>query len=698
MPPFLLTYNASSVPIIQLGLSGRGLSEQALFDYGTNFIRTRLVTIPGCAIPYPYGGKQRQIMVDINPAAMQSKGLSPADITTAVGNQNLIIPAGTSKIGQFEYDVDLNSSPTTVEAFNDFPIKVVNGSPIYIRDIGHVRDGFAPQTNIVRQDGSRGVLLTVMKGGNASTLDVVDGVRKLLPSVSATLPPELKIQPLADQSIFVRASINGVIREAVIAACLTGLMILLFLGSWRSTLIIAVSIPLSILTSIIVLSFLHETINIMTLGGLALAVGILVDDATVDNRKHRPQPGPGQGARAGHPGRRRADRRSRAGLHAVHLHRVPAHVLSSAAWRATCSCRWPKRWCSPCWPPTSFRAPWCRRWRSTCLKLAAPRAHAATPWCCSSGRSSAASTASATATGPCWPCWFTAAWSSCRFSSLVCCSGFLLYPWLGQDFFPASDAGQFKLHLRAKTGTRIEETARICDLVEQSIRRQIPRDQLLNILDDIGLPYSSINTIYSNSAPMGPADADILVSLTKEHRPTEEFVRALRASLPREFPGTDFYFLPADIVSQILNFGLPAPIDVQVIGKNVEANRELADRIIEPDAPHPRHRRPAHPAGLRPAQAAHLHRPHQGRRERLHAERRGPEPADLAERQFPDAAHLLAQPAKRRQLQRGHAGAAVRRAIAAGRCATCRSRWDQPGRRKSSTTSPPSAAATAWPW
>src|SRR5579885_728024 len=281
-PPFLLTYNASSVPVIQLGLSGRGLSEQALFDYGVNFIRTRLVTIPGCAIPYPYGGKQRQVMVDINPAAMQSRGLSPADVTNAIANQNLIIPAGTSKIGQFEYDVDLNSSPTTVQAFNDFPIKVVNGSPVYISDIGHVRDGFSPQTNIVRQDGSRAALLTVMKAGNASTLSVVDGIRKLLPSVLATLPPELKIQPIADQSIFVRAAIAGVIREAVIAACLTGLMILLFLGSWRSTLIIAISIPLSVLTSIIVLSFLHQSINLMTLGGLALAVGILVDDATVE--------------------------------------------------------------------------------------------------------------------------------------------------------------------------------------------------------------------------------------------------------------------------------------------------------------------------------------------------------------------------------------------------------------------------------
>ncbi|MGB9458868.1 MAG: efflux RND transporter permease subunit [Bryobacteraceae bacterium] len=578
-PPFLLTYNASSVPIIQLGLGGRGMSEQALFDYGVNFIRTRLVTISGCAIPYPYGGKQRQIMVDINPAAMQSKGLSPADVTAAIDNQNLIIPAGTSKIGRFEYDVDLNSSPTTVEAFNDFPIKVVNGSPVYIRDIGHVRDGFAPQTNIVRQDGSRAVLLTVLKAGNASTLAVVDGVRKLLPVVAATLPPELKIQPLADQSIFVRASINGVIREAVIAACLTGLMILLFLGSWRSTVIIAVSIPLSILTSLIVLGFLHETINIMTLGGLALAVGILVDDATVaiENINRNLDEG---------------KELERAILDGASQIAVPALVstlsicivflpmfflsgvarylfvpLAEAVVFAMLASYGLSRTLVPTLAKYLLHLP--NRGPSRNPLVLLQRA-------------------------------FERGFDRLRTSYqtiltvlvhrralfvplflLACLSGFLLYPWLGRDFFPASDAGQFKLHLRTKTGTRIEETARICDLVEQSIRRQIPRDQLLTILDEIGLPYSSINTIYSNSAPVGSADADIMVSLTKEHRPTEEFVRALRATLPREFPGTDFYFLPADIVSQILNFGLPAPIDVQIVGENVEANRDLADRILD---------------------------------------------------------------------------------------------------------------------
>jgi multidrug efflux pump subunit AcrB len=578
-PPFLLTYNASSVPIIQLGLSGRGLSEQALFDYGVNFIRTRLVTIPGCAIPYPYGGKQRQIMVDINPAAMQSRGLSPADITAAVANQNLIIPAGTSKIGQFEYDVDLNSSPTTVEAFNDFPIKVVNGSPVYIRDIGYVRDGFAPQTNIVRQDGSRAVLLTVMKGGNASTLSVVGGVLKLLPVVAATLPPELKIQPLADQSIFVRASINGVIREAIIAACLTGLMILLFLGSWRSTVIIAISIPLSILTSIIVMSFLHETINIMTLGGLALAVGILVDDATVEMENVNRNLDQGKEI-------------ERAILDGASQIAVPALVST------LCICI--------VFLPMFFLS-------GVARYLFVPLAEAVVfAMLASYGLSRTLVPTLAKYLlklqhhGPSrnplvlLQRAFEHGFDRLREGYqailavlvhhravfvpvflLVCLSAFLLYPWIGQDFFPASDTGQFKLHLRAKTGTRIEETARICDLVEQAIRRQIPHDQLLNILDEIGLPYSSINTIYSNSAPVGTADADIMVSLTKEHRPTAEFVRTLRATLPREFPGTDFYFLPDDIVSQILNFGLPAPIDVQVVGQNVDANREVADRIMD---------------------------------------------------------------------------------------------------------------------
>ncbi len=577
--PFLLTYNASSVPILQLGLGGRGMSEQSLFDYGVNFIRTRLVTINGCAIPYPYGGKQREIVVDIDPTAMQSKGLSPADVTAAIAKQNLIIPAGTSKIGQFEYNVDLNSSPSTVEAFNDFPIKVVNGSPVYIRDVGHVRDGFAPQTNIVRQDGSRAVLLTVMKAGNASTLSVVDGVRRMLPAVAATLPPELKIQPLSDQSIFVRASINGVIREAVIAACLTGLMILLFLGSWRSTLIIAVSIPLSILTSIIVLSFLHETINIMTLGGLALAVGILVDDATVEIENVNRNLDEGKEIQ-------------QAILDGASQIAVPALVstfcicivflpmfflsgvarylfvpLAEAVVFAMLASYGLSRTLVPTLAKYLLKHQQQGPSRNPFVLLQRAFEHGFEKL-----REGYQAVLAVMVHG--------------RFVFvplflLTCLSVFLLYPWLGQDFFPASDTGQFKLHLRAKTGTRIEETARLCDLVEHSIRRQIPQDQLVSVLDEIGLPYSSINTIYSNSAPVGSSDADIMVALTKEHRPTEEYARMLRSTLPREFPGTEFYFLADDIVSQILNFGLPAPIDVQIVGKDVDSNREVADTILK---------------------------------------------------------------------------------------------------------------------
>ena len=326
-PPLILNFSASTVPILQLALSGQGLSEQQLNDLGLNFLRPQLVTVPGAAVPYPYGGKQAQVMVNLNNRLLQSKGLSPADIVTALGQQNLVVPSGTVKIGAFEYDVDQNASPRTVAELNDLPIKQVGNSTIYLRDVAQVSDGFAPQTNIVRHDGLRGVLMTILKTGNASTLAIVQGIRDLLPRVAATLPPELNIQPLADEAIFVRAAISGVIREAIIAACLTAVMILLFLGSWRSTLIIAVSIPLSILTSIIALSFLGETINIMTLGGLALAVGILVDDATVEIENTNRNLDEGKEAQAGDSGRRPADRRPRPGLHAVHLHRVRAHVL-----------------------------------------------------------------------------------------------------------------------------------------------------------------------------------------------------------------------------------------------------------------------------------------------------------------------------------------------------------------------------------
>jgi CzcA family heavy metal efflux pump len=584
-PPLVITYSASSVPIIQLALSGQKLSEQQLFDYGVNFIRTRLITVPGCAIPYPYGGKQRQVQIDLDTNALQSKGLSPLDVVNAISAQNIILPSGTSKIGQFEYAVDTNSSPTTVAELNQLPIKTVGSTTIYIRDVAYVRDGFPPQTNIVRVNGQRSVLLTVLKSGQTSTLDIIAGVKSLLPQIAAGLPPELHIHPLADQSLFVRASIDGVIKEATIAACLTGLMILIFLGNWRSTVIIAVSIPLSILTSIIVLSALGETINIMTLGGLALAVGILVDDATVEieniNRNLA------QGKEVEH-----------AILDGAQQIAVPAFVSTLAI----CIVFVPMFFLTgvarflfvPLAEAVVFAMLASYLLSRTLVPTMAKyllRGHEAETLAASQSRNPLVA----------MQIKFEAAFERFRegyhgllerclhhkraflFIFLGTCviSVVFLVPWLGQDFFPAVDAGQFKLHMRAPTGTRIEETARLSDLVEQSIREQIPPKEIDSIIDTIGLPYSSINLSYSNSAPIGTGDVDILVSLSNGHRPTADYVHDLRLRLPEEFPGVTFSFLPADIVSQILNFGLPAPIDIQIVGYGVDANRAFADKLLE---------------------------------------------------------------------------------------------------------------------
>jgi len=571
VPPLSISYNASSVPILQLALSGNGMSEQQLNDIAMNFIRTQLATVPGAAIPWPYGGKQRQVMIDLQAQALMAKGLSALDVVNAVSTQNLILPGGTAKIGQFEYDVDLNGSPKSVEEINDLPVRAVGGTTIYVRDVGHVRDGFAPQTNIVRRDGMRGSLLTVQKVGAVSTLEIVKQVRDALPRISQALPQALKIEPLADQSVFVRSAVNSVIREAVIAACLTAVMILLFLGSWRSTLIIAVSIPLSILTSICAMSALGETINIMTLGGLALAVGILVDDATVTIENIE---------------RNLAEGKTLGGgiLDGAAQIAVPALVST------LCICI--------VFLPMFFLT-------GVARYLFIPLAEAVV----------FAMMASYVLSRTLVPTmamyllrehghqkqqrlferWFDAVRMEYRrllegairyrrifgpaFLGACVCAGFLV-PWLGQDFFPVSDAGQFKLHLRAKTGTRIEETARLCDEVEAALKRIIPASELTSLIDNIGLPYSSINLSYSTSAPIGTMDADIMVSLAEKHRPTEEYVRELRKELPREFPGTTFYFPPADMVSQILNFGLPAPVDIQVVGANVDANRAFAGKLL----------------------------------------------------------------------------------------------------------------------
>jgi CzcA family heavy metal efflux pump len=585
-PPLVITYSASTVPILQLALSGQKLSEQQLFDLGVNFLRTRLVTIPGVAIPYPYGGKQRQVEVDLDINALEARGLSPVDVVNAVSAQNLILPAGTSKIGEFEYNVDINGSPQTVRELNDLPIKNVGNTTIYIRDVAYVRDGFPPQTNIVRVDGTRASLLTVQKNGNASTLDIISGIKRLLPQVETSLPQELQVKPLADQSLFVRASINGVLKEAIVAACLTGLMILVFLGNWRSTIIIAVSIPLSILTSIIVLSSLGETINIMTLGGLALAVGILVDDATVEIENINRNIFQGKEIQ-------------QAILDGAQQIAVPAFVSTLAICIV--------------FVPMFFLT-------GVARYLFVPMAEAVVFAMLASyllsrtlvptmakyllrGREQEAAHLPESSRNPLvrMQIRFEKAFErfrqgyrelleSCLHHRRVFLSGFLavcvislafLIPWLGEDFFPHVDSGQFKLHLRARTGTRIEETARLCDLVEQSIRELIPQAEISSVIDNIGLPYSSINLSYSTSAPIGPADADILVSLSEHHHPTSNYVHDLRLKLARQFPGVTFAFLPADIVSQILNFGLPAPIDIQVVGRSLEANRQFANKLLE---------------------------------------------------------------------------------------------------------------------
>ncbi len=584
-PPLVISYTASSVPIIQLALSSPELSEQQLFDYGANFIRTRLITVPGCAIPFPYGGKQRQVLVDLDTAALQSKGLSPVDVVNAISVQNLILPSGTSKIGQFEYNVDVNGTPQTVDELNHFPVKTVGNTTIYIGDVAHVRDGFPPQTNIVRVDSKRAALLTVLKTGNASTLDVISGVKNLLPQIENTLPPSLHVRPLADQSIFVRASIDGVVREATIAACLTGLMILIFLGSWRSTLIIAVSIPLSILTSIIVLSALGETINIMTLGGLALAVGILVDDATVEIENINRNIAMGKEIEHGIlDGAQQIATPAFVSTLAICIVFVPMFFLGGVARylfvplaEAVVFAMMASYLLSRTLVPTM--AKYLLRGHES---DAADQSQSRNPLVLMQLRFEKSFERFREG----YHGWLRTCLRHQRIFLLTFVAGcvaslLLIVPILGRDFFPAVDAGQFKLHVRARTGTRIEETARICDLVEQAIREQIPAEEIATVIDNIGLPYSGINLSYSNSAPVGSSDADIMVSLNEGHQPTAKYMHDLRLRLPQEFPGVSFSFIPADIVSQILNFGLPAPIDIQVMGNNLEGNREFADKLLE---------------------------------------------------------------------------------------------------------------------
>ncbi|MBU9251970.1 efflux RND transporter permease subunit [Burkholderia multivorans] len=582
LPPNIITYNASTVPILQLGLSSDTLAEQQLYDLGNSFIRTQLATVQGAAVPLPFGGKIRQIVVDLDTRALQAKGLAPIDVVNAINAQNLILPGGTAKIGTREYNVQMNGSTQTVAALNNLPVRTVGGNVVYVRDVAHVRDGYAPQTNIVRADGRRAALLTVEKTGSASTLTIIDQVKAMLPKIEAGLPKALHIAPLDDQSVFVKAAVQGVVREALIAACLTALMILLFLGSWRATLIIAVSIPLAVLTSLLALSALGQTINIMTLGGLALAVGILVDDATVaiENITHHLELGaPLEDAILTGAGEIAvptfvstlsicivfvpmflltgvarylfvplAEAVIFAMIASYFFSRTLVPTLAMALMRAKRQGRPPRGMFARL---ARFQAAFEHRFEAVRLRYRALLSAAIA--------------------------------RRRRFAAaflLACIASAGLYAFAGQDFFPSVDTGEIRLHLRAPTGTRIEETARLTDEVEAKIRTVIPPRELAGVLDNIGVPVSGINLTYDSSDPIGSEDADVMITLRPDHAPTAAYVATLRNVLAQSFPGVTFAFLPADIVSQILNFGLPAPIDIQIVGNKLDRNRAVANALL----------------------------------------------------------------------------------------------------------------------
>jgi multidrug efflux pump subunit AcrB len=577
-PPLVIIYSASTVPVLQIGLTSDRLSEQQLFDYGNNFIRTQLATVQGASMPFPYGGKQRLVSVDVDFAALQARGLSSVDIVNAVNAQNLILPTGTAKLGALEYNVELNGSPRVLAELNNLPVKTVNGSTVYLRDVAHVRDGFAPQTNVVLANGQRGVLMSVYKTGNASTLSIVDRVKQTLKDYQPALPEGLKITTFFDQSLFVRAAIQGVLREALIAACLTAVMILLFLGNWKSTLIIAISIPLSILVSILCLSALGETINIMTLGGLALAVGILVDDATVEIENINRNLALGkETVQAILDGAQQIALPAFVSTLCICIVFIPMFFLSGVA----------KYLFVPLAEAVIFAMLASYMWSRTIvptmamyLLSAEDEYHADLHKGEKVGffrRYQQAFERSfehirdryrdalATALQHSKP------FAACFLIFCVLSAGLSLV--LGRDFFPSVDAGQIHLHMRARTGLRIEESARLADQINSVIRQTIPEHDLQTVLDNVGLPYSGINLTYSNSGTIGTGDGEILVQLKPDpSKSTAYYIGELRRRLPSEFPGVQFFFQPADIVTQILNFGTPAPIDVQITGMNQPAN------------------------------------------------------------------------------------------------------------------------------
>jgi multidrug efflux pump subunit AcrB len=583
-PPFIVSFNASSVPIIQLALTSTNLSETDLFDLGYNFVRQQISTVQGAAVPYPYGGRIRQVQVDMDQTALRAYGLSAQDVNGAVNAQNLILPSGTEKIGDTEYSIQLNGSPSIVDQLNELPVKVINGATIKLRDVALVHDGAAPQTNIVRLDGLRAVLMTVQKIGNASTLDIVEQIKARLPFAREVAPKGLNIGTVSDQSIFVRAAVNGVISEGLIAAVLTGMMILLFLGSWRSTLIITISIPLSVLCAIIALAALGETINIMTLGGLALAVGILVDDATVAIENINAHLERGEDVEP-------------AIMNGAQQIAVPALVSTLCI----CIVFLPMFFLSGVarflFVPLGEAVVFAMLASYVLSRTLVPtlskfwlRAHHAAPVIKAGiyGRFQRFQLAFEeffnlirkryrTVLGLIL---FNRGRFVIGFSAAVIGS-MVLVPFLGENFFPDVDGGQIKLHVRGRSGLRIEETARLCDQIEATIRTLIDPRDIESMADNIGLPNSGLNLSYSNSAPIGTADADILISLKPGHRPTADYIRAMRAQLGVLHPDVQFSFLPADIVTQILNFGLPSPIDVQIIGGKNAENRAFAAVLIE---------------------------------------------------------------------------------------------------------------------
>ena len=589
-PPLILNYNASTVPILQLALSGKGLSEQNLGDLGLNILRPQLVSVAGAAIPYPYGGKSRQVQIDVDPAALQARGLSAQDVANALAAQNLIVPVGTQKVGTFEYTLQLNNAPSDINALGDLPVKMVNGTTVYIRDVAHVLDGSPPQTNIVHVDGHRSVLLSVLKNGSASTLAIVSGIKQRLADSKGILPDNLKVTPIGDQSLFVRAAISGVAREGVIAAALTSLMILLFLGSWRSTVIIAISIPLAILGAIILLSVFGETLNIMTLGGLALAVGILVDDATVtiENINWHLEHGKDTET-AIMDGARQIVTPAFVSLLCICIVFVPMFFLDGVArflfvpmaeavmFAMICSfvlsrtlvptmakyllkphvAHTDEHGIAAALPPS--RNPLVRFQRAFEARFEKIR--------------SAYHGLLELALGQRKP--FVVG-----FLAFVAIS-LLLVPFLGRNFFPDVDGGQILMHVRAQIGTRMEDTSTLFASIEQSVKQVVPADELGTVVDNIGLSNSGINTTYNNTGLIGEQDGDIQIALNEGHHPTAGYVRTLRERLPREFPGVTFSFPPADIVSQILNFGAPAPIDLQVRGPNLAANFAYANKLLD---------------------------------------------------------------------------------------------------------------------